>query len=700
MKLLMGTRLFDGEEVEALTVDDVVDVTEGMDGQTNARLGIHFDKVRMLLKSIVLLRVGCHPDALGYVPDSEGNRWAVVVEHVKSFHKAWDRARAVDGAAGDKSKYNLPALIVAGLMSGIYSIYRDDEMTSLEEIRSIGTSCGRYHLYDEHTNEWGYSSMNLSMDELYAILSTMYEVRGVKHACDVLYMEQDDSAYEMEGNYIIRRSLQPNEVPLTVIPKVKSGTAERILAPLIGKRAFDALSMLFGYTNIAEPQGYIILADDGGTGKSTILKSFCKTFEGRSTSITLSNLCMRNDSFSNGVEYARLEGKSIAFADEVEDLDQAKVAGLNNISTGSEQPGRFGGGRVRPVQVQAWLFIATNEPDSLPCKDATERRRTIIRLNKSGDEAWANEISPDPSSSRTVPVWDYVRSHECIYDMVNHGMKLLMARQASGETSAYSSLKQDISMEDVPSANNIIEDGNEAAYALAKMLHSDANATAFMEGDDSQRKTRILVNDAKQVLSEMNDAMTFLADKLGIDTRRARIKDKDGKLKRVLYLTDRDKLRELWNLVEGDKDEAPVDAPQNLVPSGLNKSDAITTIVDKIGLNVARYLGKGYTMCGEEEPGQGRRVRAVIRHDGEVVGSLLVETLAMDDHKDEDVLDLTACFEYKPSCWVRLRDGWFGTLEDYAQHIKSQHGMTTVNCERIASSTSRTNGIGARKHGE
>ena len=166
---------------------------------------------------------------------------------------------------------------------------------------------------------------------------------------------------------------------------------------------------------------YFIMADTGGSGKTTLmngLASFAPTMATKS--LQLENLAGRG--FEHGMAVSQLEGKRIAIQDEVIAIKGSAMRVLNAVSSGTTMEARYGGGMFRYVDVKLALWFAGNMDVDLPDIDAVRRRRVDIQLKNEMDrDEWSTAV---PWDTEHRPAYRLVQSSDSFSHMFYKGMAL------------------------------------------------------------------------------------------------------------------------------------------------------------------------------------------------------------------------------------------------------------------------------------
>ncbi|OXN00404.1 primase-helicase family protein [Bifidobacterium vansinderenii] len=509
-------------------------------------------EVRQLLRSMTLVQSEADEYEGGWfdLEDSKGQNWWVVVDH--KLQKKWDAGRK-----------GLIARLAASLMLSARGLDTmalsvvDDRGDEMQQSSSVDD----YHLYDRTENgNWAEYVMKENDDpitgrELSALLVTARGCDGVPSVRRCI---------DLNGTYYGKVSksrfgkleLAQNEVPEFTIRTSGPDLAYKYIRPLIGEKCYDLLSMVFGYSLIEQaPKNYFIASDSGGTGKTTLLTSFCDRFSTVATAKPNMAGLTSTDRYANGLACAQLIGKRFAFVDEAGKLGPKAAQVLAQISTGSNLTARFGNAQQTDFYCRAVLFLATNVADELPDITATNRRRVNVDFNRAKDGAWEAPLEPADAkkTSRAAgkdidSVHTYAEQGRCMDEMVAHGIRLILERQK--ETKKYD-IFDGLSMEDKVSARNAFGD-NEDIIKLATMLSEDPEVQAWLDPECHKKNcnTRIKAKglSAESLLPSVRNPEVIFKT-CGINLRNGR-RQLNGKLERVIQLTDKEKAQNLWDVLD------------------------------------------------------------------------------------------------------------------------------------------------------
>lgn len=215
---------------------------------------------------------------------------------------------------------------------------------------------------------------------------------------------------------------------------------------------------------------YFIMADTGGSGKTTLMNGLANFAPTMATkSLQLENLAGRG--FEHGMAVSQLEGKRIAIQDEVIAIKGSAMRVLNAVSSGTTMEARYGGGMFRYVDVKLALWFAGNMDVDLPDIDAVRRRRVDIQLKNEMDrDEWSTAV---PWDAEHRPAYRLVQSSDSFSRMFYKGMALWSERDGEFfeiDRSKSNTIVDSSKMEEISSMSTML---STAAPALADWLASN-----------------------------------------------------------------------------------------------------------------------------------------------------------------------------------------------------------------------------------
>lgn len=170
---------------------------------------------------------------------------------------------------------------------------------------------------------------------------------------------------------------------------------------------------------------YFIMTDEGGSGKSTLMKGLSNLIPSlATTALQIEN--MSKTGFERGMTVSQLVSKKIAIQDEVVAIRPTAMRMLNAVSSGTTMEARYGGGVFQYVDLKLALWFAGNTDVELPGIDAVRRRRVDIYLkNQMTQYDWEQIVDWD---SKQRPLYELARSREAFTVMFLNGMGLWSER--------------------------------------------------------------------------------------------------------------------------------------------------------------------------------------------------------------------------------------------------------------------------------
>lgn len=284
---------------------------------------------------------------------------------------------------------------------------------------------------------------------------------------------------------------------------------------------YEALSMmLFEAISPAPRKNIFILLDDGGTGKTTLLKAFIKAYPNIVASITVRSLTA--GAFEKGTEISSMIHRKAIIADEAGLIDNNALSILGAISTGMYDTARYGGGKVDKVYVEAIPIIATNTLPDYDKIDAFKRRTIIIRSNSHNNEEYWKQQSPIDN----LNIHDYISQKETIDSMLYYGKDLFNELKGKYDTLLMSN--------DETTPVGII------TYDLARELDSK-----IPKLDDIQNKTQKIDTMLWSDIIKKDKMILRQAKCSSIVSVYKGDKEVNGKIQRVFYTENASLLRKI-----------------------------------------------------------------------------------------------------------------------------------------------------------
>lgn len=227
---------------------------------------------------------------------------------------------------------------------------------------------------------------------------------------DTVFMV-DDACYKYDGTSIT--ITDTDKTPLVAVSKPsdmdKRVAMLREMWSDVSGAAFDFIATMAFYLAAPVPfKNFVIWSDDGGTGKSSFCKAFCKTFSPIATNALQLNSLTANDGFSSGSALTVLKGKMAAFCDEPRKITSREMRIIAALSTGVERQIRYGGGKIGWGYFHLKMAFLTNESHNLDVnREFVSRRLIEIPMVEPKPSSWFT-AECTASSDRPLTRWDYL----------------------------------------------------------------------------------------------------------------------------------------------------------------------------------------------------------------------------------------------------------------------------------------------------
>ena len=216
---------------------------------------------------------------------------------------------------------------------------------------------------------------------------------------------------------------EPDGEPLTVVAEPADSKARlALLAEAWGKEQTDFLAgVSFYLASPLTPRFFFLLADSGGTGKSSWEQAFASAFPG-ACALGLDAANLASPGFTGGAALAPLLGKRVAFADEAGELNGSELSAIAGLSTGGWKQVRFGGGRFKTARFALKMVFASNQTASFAPLEAVGRRKVEVPELGFKPAGWWREEAGEqfPGKSR----WEACFCKETVYSLVARGWQL------------------------------------------------------------------------------------------------------------------------------------------------------------------------------------------------------------------------------------------------------------------------------------
>ncbi|NMM97493.1 primase-helicase family protein [Bifidobacterium olomucense] len=527
------------------------------------RLAEDYNQPAFIIGALMLGRYGYRAEAaIGGVSEAKvvENESSVIgtsvadfeklVKNDEKYRKGFKQVFGEDAEPDDEPDEDDVKLLLAARKYGVYKLFGENRIGAMRPELAAGR-------------------LQLGVDELQAILRLMSQVEGVHNVLKLtrfLVRENGKPAmHVVSGDGSLDDiKLGPFEDPQQDILVPTGGLALNQIAPLVGQRPFDLLCMSLVWPMVCQNDegGYVLMSDDGGTGKSMFVKGFTRMFHSIAASGIKLNELMKGG-FEAGLQYMNLMGKDYAIVEEAEKVTSDCMPPLNELTTGNMQIARWHGGS-QAFWCHVLVILTTNKPDEMPDINAVGRRRVTITLQKSPTEEWHAPMldgrgkrmqytDTRTEAKQVLSRYDYVASTDyCLAEMLWHGVKLLRERQAQRKQ-GFEGMLAELSMDDQSNAANAITRHDPEVTELIRTLHDDQYARDLMNGVSKDPQTGIVASPKfpETMLPHLTNREAFL-DQNGISWKRDKKNDPrrtlDGKRQRVIALNP-DKLRKAWGMV-------------------------------------------------------------------------------------------------------------------------------------------------------
>ena len=216
---------------------------------------------------------------------------------------------------------------------------------------------------------------------------------------------------------------EPEGEPLVAVEEPEDGAARRhLLAEAWGYNETRFMAMVAFYlASPLAPTRFFLLADGGGTGKSSFEAAFEEAFPSLTTrGLDAANL--RMGGFTGGAALVPLVGKKVAFADEAGALGDSELQAIAGLTTGAVRQVRYGGGRIGLERFSLKLLFSSNQASSFSQLEAVGRRKVEVpELGFKPASWWRGPAGEQwPGKSR----WEVCFSVETVCALVAYGWLL------------------------------------------------------------------------------------------------------------------------------------------------------------------------------------------------------------------------------------------------------------------------------------
>ena len=163
----------------------------------------------------------------------------------------------------------------------------------------------------------------------------------------------------------------------------------RVIRRVFGKETDKIAMVLFECISPAPRKHIFIMSDDGGSGKTTLMRAFQSRFNDIVGAVRVQ--AISGGAFERGGAIANLIGKKAFVADEGGRISSSVMQSLASISTGIDDDARFGSGVRKTVHVESTPIIATNTIPDFDKIAAFKRRAVIINISAASEDVWNSD---------------------------------------------------------------------------------------------------------------------------------------------------------------------------------------------------------------------------------------------------------------------------------------------------------------------
>lgn len=198
-----------------------------------------------------------------------------------------------------------------------------------------------------------------------------------------------------------------------------------IIRKVYGKETDKIAMALFECVSPAPRKHIFIMSDDGGTGKTTLMRALQSRFNDIIGAVRVQ--AISGGAFERGGAIASLIGKKAFIADEGGSISNNQMQSLASISTGIDDDARFGSGVRKMVHIESTPIIATNAIPDFSKITAFKRRAVIINISAASDDVW----NSDGIDGMTV--YETISSDETIDAFIFLGLSVFIANNGNYE---------------------------------------------------------------------------------------------------------------------------------------------------------------------------------------------------------------------------------------------------------------------------
>lgn len=378
---------------------------------------------------------------------------------------------------------------------------------------------------------------------------------GVGHRIDVSAFSIDGIPYRAvtRAGWETLESYSPEGEPLIAVSTPDDADDRlELLAEAWGHDQTEFMSMVAFYlASPMSPTHFFLIADEGGTGKSSFESAFTREFSTISTmGLDASNL--KQNGFTGGAALVPLVGKRVAFADESGALGDNELATIAALTTGAVKQVRYGGGRIGLEHFALKLMFSSNQASSFSALEAVGRRKVDVPTLGFKPRGWwmadADKLKW-PNQSR----WDVCFSSKTIHALVSHGWELWNEKRGEWPDTTVS-------------CSSLIKMSYELTAAIddAKLMSLEPTSSGvfnvlyadFPAGDMSNREKKYVRREAEAVA--------------GLGVKQTSI---NGKIQRYVAIVDKKKWAAVEAKLASEEQEAEQDAEKQAMKEEEKKQE-------------------------------------------------------------------------------------------------------------------------------
>ena len=296
------------------------------------------------------------------------------------------------------------------------------------------------------------------------------------------------------GGWETLQPVTPAGEPLINVTTPEDASARlQLLASAWGEPQTEFMAQVSFYLAAPlTPKHFFLLADEGGTGKSSFEKAFTAAFPSIATlGLDADNLASAG--FTGGAALVPLIGKRVAFADESGELGDRTMKAIAGLTTGISKQVRYGGGRIGFESFSLKLMFASNQAESFSPIEAVGRRKVEVPELQLKPASWWQEPAGEawPGATR----WQVCFSRETIFALVSRGWQLWQQNRGQWPAAKSGSSVRKVSAELQDRILSTLLVTARTASGVWPLLWS----TFIGKGDLTERESKALKTEAMRV---------------------------------------------------------------------------------------------------------------------------------------------------------------------------------------------------------